>query len=157
MGNCKVCGEETDTVFNIDFNAVHICESCATRIFVQQALWYSKGEHTGPKKVIGVVSQSVMEFYAWAREQQRKHPNEFRFKFKGRTRAFNAKSNTEYICVSTLEHTCGYAFNNFIELDEARQNKDFEKIMDGLIPCLKGLSANEIRSHYKTLKGNKNG
>lgn len=40
MGKCKICKEETSNIFNIDFDAVHICEYCATRIFIQQAQWY---------------------------------------------------------------------------------------------------------------------
>lgn len=44
MKKCKVCGEKTKIVFNIDFKAIHICEGCATSIFVQQAIWYSKQE-----------------------------------------------------------------------------------------------------------------
>ena len=39
---CKVCGDETDVKFNIDFKAVPICEDCATAIFIQQANWYTK-------------------------------------------------------------------------------------------------------------------
>lgn len=39
---CKVCGEETETCFNINFKAVPICECCADSIFLQQAAWYSK-------------------------------------------------------------------------------------------------------------------
>lgn len=39
---CKVCGEKTNTVFNIDFKATPICEPCAVSIFLQQAIWYSK-------------------------------------------------------------------------------------------------------------------
>jgi len=42
MGNCKVCGDKTEVVFNIDFRATPICERCATAIFLQQAKWYAK-------------------------------------------------------------------------------------------------------------------
>lgn len=41
---CKVCDNETESVFNINFKAVPICESCATKIFIQQAMWYVKQE-----------------------------------------------------------------------------------------------------------------
>lgn len=37
---CKLCGEETPNVFNINFEATPICEWCAQRIFIQQANWY---------------------------------------------------------------------------------------------------------------------
>ncbi len=40
LKKCKICGEKTKNVFNIDFNATPICESCATSIFLQQAKWY---------------------------------------------------------------------------------------------------------------------
>lgn len=37
---CKVCGDKTTSIFNIDFKAVPICEGCANNIFLQQATWY---------------------------------------------------------------------------------------------------------------------
>ncbi len=40
MKKCKVCTSKTNVVFNINFKAVSICESCATSIFIQQASWY---------------------------------------------------------------------------------------------------------------------
>lgn len=39
---CKVCGDKTHTVFNIDLKATPICEYCAMAIFIQQASWYNK-------------------------------------------------------------------------------------------------------------------
>lgn len=44
MEKCKICGEKTEVIFNIDFKAVHICEGCATAIFLQQAKWYAQQE-----------------------------------------------------------------------------------------------------------------
>lgn len=44
MKKCKICKTETTTVFNINFEAVPICEECARTIFIQQAIWYSKQE-----------------------------------------------------------------------------------------------------------------
>lgn len=44
MEKCKVCGDNTKAVFNIKFKATPICESCATSIFLQQAVWYTKKE-----------------------------------------------------------------------------------------------------------------
>lgn len=40
MKNCKICAAKTTSVFNINFKAVSICESCASLIFIQQAKWY---------------------------------------------------------------------------------------------------------------------
>lgn len=37
---CRLCGEKTKTVFNIDFKAVPVCEDCASSIFIQQSSWY---------------------------------------------------------------------------------------------------------------------
>jgi protein-arginine kinase activator protein McsA len=42
MKKCKVCGNKTEVVFNIDFKAKPICEGCATAIFLQQAKWYAE-------------------------------------------------------------------------------------------------------------------
>jgi ribosome-binding protein aMBF1 (putative translation factor) len=42
MRKCKLCGDLTDTVFNIDFKAVPVCEGCAASVFLQQANWYIK-------------------------------------------------------------------------------------------------------------------
>lgn len=36
---CKLCGTQTGTIFNIKFQAVKVCESCARSIFLQQAKW----------------------------------------------------------------------------------------------------------------------
>jgi hypothetical protein len=38
-GCCRVCGEETKTVFNINFKAVGICNDCSSAIFLQEAKW----------------------------------------------------------------------------------------------------------------------
>lgn len=46
---CRICGENTLSIFNIDFKMVHICESCATNIFLQQAVWYTKQEYKEEK------------------------------------------------------------------------------------------------------------
>lgn len=37
---CKVCGDKTKVAFNINFEAISICENCAASIFLQQAKWY---------------------------------------------------------------------------------------------------------------------
>ena len=39
---CKICGEKTNTVFNINLKAVTICENCANSIFLQQSVWFTK-------------------------------------------------------------------------------------------------------------------
>lgn len=41
--NCKVCDSETEVVFNVRQTAVPICQACASSIFVQQAMLYSRG------------------------------------------------------------------------------------------------------------------
>lgn len=42
MKVCKICGEPTNVAFNISLDATPICEDCARRIFIQQAMWYIK-------------------------------------------------------------------------------------------------------------------
>lgn len=39
---CRVCGENTETVFNIKLKKTPICESCATSITIQQVTWYAQ-------------------------------------------------------------------------------------------------------------------
>ena len=39
---CKICEDETNVSFNIDFKQVYICEGCARAITTQQVIWYSK-------------------------------------------------------------------------------------------------------------------
>lgn len=46
---CKVCGDETKVIFNIKFKKTHICENCATQIFLQQAVWYSQQKYSEEK------------------------------------------------------------------------------------------------------------
>lgn len=48
--SCKVCSDETKTVFNINFKATPICESCAISIFLQQANWYTQQEFKNKEK-----------------------------------------------------------------------------------------------------------
>lgn len=48
--DCKVCGESTSTIFNINLKATPICEGCAVKIFLQQAQWYAK--EVLPSKVL---------------------------------------------------------------------------------------------------------
>jgi hypothetical protein len=51
MKNCKVCGDKTNSGFNIDFKLVPICEGCAAAIFLQQAQWYAMKESKNLKKL----------------------------------------------------------------------------------------------------------
>jgi len=39
---CTICKDKTPVVFNIDFTAVLICESCAVAITVQQVKYWSE-------------------------------------------------------------------------------------------------------------------
>lgn len=36
MKKCKICGEKTEVVFNLNLKAVPICEDCANAIVLQQ-------------------------------------------------------------------------------------------------------------------------
>ncbi len=51
MKNCRICGDDTEIVFNIDFKATPICEECATAIFSQQAKWYVETFQTLKDKI----------------------------------------------------------------------------------------------------------
>lgn len=43
MRNCKVCGDETEVVYNIRFKAVNICNRCGLTITKQEvASWKNK-------------------------------------------------------------------------------------------------------------------
>ena len=50
MRKCKICGEKTNVVFNINLKKTHICEGCAASIFIQQAQWYSKQKIVNEKE-----------------------------------------------------------------------------------------------------------
>ena len=39
-GTCRLCGEKTNTNFEIRMSQTTICEDCANAVFLQQALWY---------------------------------------------------------------------------------------------------------------------
>jgi beta-glucanase (GH16 family) len=58
MKNCKVCGDKTEVVFNIDFKATPICENCATAIFLQQAKWYAETKELPINNVMDDLSQN---------------------------------------------------------------------------------------------------
>ena len=49
---CKICEDETNVSFNIDFRQVYICEGCAATIFLQQASWYARQNPNKTKKFI---------------------------------------------------------------------------------------------------------
>lgn len=51
MKKCKVCGDRTNSIFNINFKATPICESCAKRIFLQQAVWYTQQNFDDNNKI----------------------------------------------------------------------------------------------------------
>ena len=42
MKKCKICSTQTQVLFNIKSKVVPICQDCATDIFLEQAVWYSK-------------------------------------------------------------------------------------------------------------------
>jgi len=41
---CKLCGEETSSIYNINLKGVLICDACGNTIFMQQATWLGKNE-----------------------------------------------------------------------------------------------------------------
>lgn len=45
MEKCKLCKEETKSIYNINLKAVSICEDCGRSIFIQQAVWYTQQEY----------------------------------------------------------------------------------------------------------------
>ena len=59
MNKCKICRNKTGTSFNIDFKMVHICESCATSIFIQQAQWYANSRKRDNEMIVAVLKEHV--------------------------------------------------------------------------------------------------
>jgi uncharacterized protein (DUF983 family) len=41
---CKLCGQPTSCVYNINLKAVPICEDCGNQVFIQQAIDLGKKE-----------------------------------------------------------------------------------------------------------------
>lgn len=41
---CKICDKPTNIVFNINMEAVPICEPCADSIMAQQVMWYKSNK-----------------------------------------------------------------------------------------------------------------
>lgn len=63
MGSCKLCNDETNSRFNINLNAVYVCEPCAERIFLQQAKWYvekERGNREDSKNKVDADTQTSM-------------------------------------------------------------------------------------------------
>ena len=54
---CKLCGNETNSGFNINFELIPICEKCAITIFLQQANWYAK-QKSKNLKILGKKNES---------------------------------------------------------------------------------------------------
>ena len=44
MKKCRICDNDTENIFNIEFKATPICENCATSLFLQQAKWYTENK-----------------------------------------------------------------------------------------------------------------
>lgn len=42
MKSCKLCGDKTNSIVNIEFKAVPLCERCSVAVFIQQATWYAQ-------------------------------------------------------------------------------------------------------------------
>lgn len=45
LRKCRICSVKTPVGFNIKFKLVHVCEECATSIFIQQATWYVQNKN----------------------------------------------------------------------------------------------------------------
>ena len=43
---CRLCGEQTKSICNINFKAVPVCDNCSNAIFIQQAVWFSNHNQT---------------------------------------------------------------------------------------------------------------
>lgn len=80
MKNCKVCGEKTNTVFNINLTATPICESCGASIFLQQAQWY-----TQQQKVPAIANnlQKVLVEIVTSKTKNYPTPHGLRYEAKG--------------------------------------------------------------------------
>lgn len=134
MNVCKVCGDQTNSVFNIDFKAVPICERCAIAIFIQQAIWYSKQKIHIPKlkliKVVGVIAYNIEDFQNW--RKVKKHMP----KFRDSMRIYDYR-NTKYVALTMPEHSCGYLFDKLIETDRAHRNEQYPLIKKSAETALK--------------------
>lgn len=62
MKKCKICGAKTETIFNINLEAVPICEDCAKSIFIQQAVWYNKQKSTSIDKSIFPTAEEIEKY-----------------------------------------------------------------------------------------------
>jgi hypothetical protein len=84
-----------------------------------------------PKRVVGVISYTVERFIDWKIEQGfgKEKPIDNKRKFM--------VDNTLYICLSKPEHVHGYGFDEVTHIDDAWENKDFDKIIDYCKPALK--------------------
>lgn len=47
MKKCKVCGDKTKWVVNINLKAVAVCHKCSKAIFIQTADWFIKNDNDG--------------------------------------------------------------------------------------------------------------
>lgn len=52
MSHCKVCGKETETVYNINFKATPICDHCGRAIAFQEisAMFEATAPNITPKE-----------------------------------------------------------------------------------------------------------
>jgi hypothetical protein len=84
-------------------------------------------------KVIGVIANNIENFLVWKLE------NNFTCETNKNiniTRKFS-HNGILYIALTKKENVHGYIFDEIIELDGARYNKDYDKILEYIKPCMK--------------------
>lgn len=84
------------------------------------------------KRYVGVICWTIEDFLNWKKEQgfDKLNPSHVAKKF--------SIGDTFYVCLTKPEHACGYAFDNVIQTNNARHNKNINTIIDY---CMVGLKA----------------
>jgi len=86
--------------------------------------------HKPKPKTIGVVCQSVQDFYDFTRQKK------FKKGIRNHRRRF-VVGTTTYVCFSMMNHCIGYSLDKIIETDRAYLNQHYNKIMLMTKPYLK--------------------
>jgi len=86
------------------------------------------------QKVIGVIAYGIDDFIDW--RIAKKHTPSKKVGVRNTQRDYVYRNN-RYFCVSRDIHCCGMSFDKIIETNKARLNKNYDKIMECILPTLR--------------------
>jgi len=86
------------------------------------------------QKVVGVVAYGIDDFIDWRIEKKHKPSKKSGVRNTHRDYVYR---NKRYYCVSQPTHACGMAFDEIVVTNKAHLRKDYDKLMESIVPTLR--------------------